>query len=200
MEKTSDALGGRAAALLPAARISAPAVLSRLPTCVFLSHILSSTTPETLAQVPVAKRNGKQLVLGDVAQLVWGPQGMVGDAVINDGPGLMLIVEKYPWATRSSDPRRRSSFDELKTRSCRRGNRQQDLPARPNHIRRFHRQLSPRTGPGMRAGHSSVFAFLYEVRTALICIVAIPLSLLAAVLVLEWSGLDPQHDGAGRAL
>ena len=22
---------------------------------------------------------------------------MIGDAVINDGPGLMLIVEKFPW-------------------------------------------------------------------------------------------------------
>src|SRR5204863_10136006 len=33
-----------------------------------------------------------------------------------------------------------------------------------------------------------VFAFLYELRTALICIVAMPLSLLAAVLVLHWTG------------
>ena len=33
-----------------------------------------------------------------------------------------------------------------------------------------------------------VFAFLYEWRTALVCIVALPLSLLAAVLVLHWSG------------
>ena len=33
-----------------------------------------------------------------------------------------------------------------------------------------------------------VFAFLYEFRTAIVCIVAIPLSLLAAVLVLSWSG------------
>src|SRR3712207_9211120 len=23
---------------------------------------------------------------------------MIGDAVINDGPGLLLIVEKFPWA------------------------------------------------------------------------------------------------------
>jgi CzcA family heavy metal efflux pump len=33
-----------------------------------------------------------------------------------------------------------------------------------------------------------VFAFLYEWRTAIVCIVALPLSLLAAVLVLHWSG------------
>ena len=41
--------------------------------------------------------DGKPLTLGDVAELEWGPQGMIGDAVINDGPGLMLIVEKFPW-------------------------------------------------------------------------------------------------------
>ena len=25
-------------------------------------------------------------------------QPLIGDAVINDGPGLLLIVEKFPWA------------------------------------------------------------------------------------------------------
>ena len=36
-------------------------------------------------------------LLREVADLVYGPQGMIGDAIINDGPGLMLIVEKFPW-------------------------------------------------------------------------------------------------------
>jgi len=26
-----------------------------------------------------------------------GPQ-LIGDAVLNDGPGLILVVEKFPWA------------------------------------------------------------------------------------------------------
>ena len=34
----------------------------------------------------------------DVAELVIDHQPLIGDAVINDGPGLMLIVEKFPWA------------------------------------------------------------------------------------------------------
>ena len=54
-------------------------------------------TPETLAQVAIGTRNGKPLLLGEVANIVFGPQGMIGDAVINDGPGLMLIIEKFPW-------------------------------------------------------------------------------------------------------
>ncbi len=34
----------------------------------------------------------------DLGDLVWGHQPLIGDAVINDGPGLMMIVEKLPWA------------------------------------------------------------------------------------------------------
>ena len=32
------------------------------------------------------------------AHVVEDHQPLIGDAVINDGPGLMLIVEKLPWA------------------------------------------------------------------------------------------------------
>jgi multidrug efflux pump subunit AcrB len=97
MERTSDALEVGLLRYSGGAHIGTGGFVDmpdrRLP----IHHILSSTTPETLAQVPVARRDGKELVLGDVAKLAWGPQGMIGDAVINDGPGLMLIVEKYPW-------------------------------------------------------------------------------------------------------
>ena len=45
--------------------------------------------------------DGKPLQLGDVAEVVEDHQPLIGDAVINDGPGLMLIVEKLPWANTS---------------------------------------------------------------------------------------------------
>src|SRR5256886_6143533 len=53
---------------------------------------------DPLANVPLAVRDGKQLLLKDVARVVVDHQPMVGDAIINDGPGLLLIVEKFPWA------------------------------------------------------------------------------------------------------
>src|SRR3981081_1962458 len=62
-----------------------------------LRFAAARVTPETLAQGPVTKRSGKPLLLRDVADLVYAPPGMIGDAVINDGPGLMLVVEKFPW-------------------------------------------------------------------------------------------------------
>ena len=188
METTSDALEVGLLRYSGGAHIGTGGFIDtpelRLP----IHHILSSTTPETLAQVPVAKRDGKQLVLGDVAQLVWGPQGMVGDAVINDGPGLMLIIEKYPWGNTLEVTRAvESALDELKP----------GLPDieidtkifRPaEYIAASVDNLSRALILGCILVVIVVFAFLYELRTALICIVAIPLSLLAAILVLHWTG------------
>ena len=42
----------------------------------------------------VSARNGSALRIGDVATVVEGFPVPIGDAVINSGPGLMLIVEK----------------------------------------------------------------------------------------------------------
>ena len=55
-------------------------------------------TPEGLAQIPLESVDGATVRLGDVAKIVWEQPLLIGDAVINDGPGLMLIVEKLLWA------------------------------------------------------------------------------------------------------
>src|SRR6266508_1924024 len=59
-------------------------------------------TADDLAQVTVdgAKplANGKALRVGDVANVVEDHQPLIGDAVFGDGPGLLLVVEKFPGA------------------------------------------------------------------------------------------------------
>ncbi len=60
-------------------------------------HILPITTPEDLAEVVIAKRGDETIRIGDVANVVKGHQALIGDAVIDGGPGLMMIVEKLPW-------------------------------------------------------------------------------------------------------
>jgi hypothetical protein len=42
--------------------------------------------------------DGQTVLMGDVAEVVWDTWPLIGDAVINEGPGLMMIVEKFPWA------------------------------------------------------------------------------------------------------
>src|SRR5438105_15404448 len=51
-----------------------------------------------MANVVVEEKDGKPLLLGDVADVKYGDPPLIGEAVINGGPGLMLIVEKLPWA------------------------------------------------------------------------------------------------------
>ena len=67
----------------------------------FIRHVLPVVSPQDLAHIPIndrVKSDGTPLRLGDVAELVEDTWPMIGDAVVNDGPGLLLIVEKFPWA------------------------------------------------------------------------------------------------------
>src|SRR5438874_9655560 len=59
-------------------------------------HVLPITTAKDLAKVPVDDAESKRL--GDVASVVEDHQPLIGDAIVNDAPALMLVVEKLPWA------------------------------------------------------------------------------------------------------
>jgi Cu/Ag efflux pump CusA len=137
----------------------------------------------------VTKPAGKPpLLLSDVANLVYAPQGMIGDAVINDGPGLMLIVEKFPWGNTLAVTRGvEEALERMKP----------GLPGveidttifRPaTFVEDSIDNLSWALMLGCLLVVGIIFIFLYELRTAIVCIVAIPLSLLAASLVLFQAG------------
>ena len=63
-----------------------------------IRHVAPIVEAKDLSTVPIEKVNGKPVTLGDVGNLVIDHQPLFGDGVINDGPGLMMIVEKLPWA------------------------------------------------------------------------------------------------------
>jgi Cu/Ag efflux pump CusA len=63
-----------------------------------IQHVLPIRTAQDLAQVRVEDTQDAPLRLGDVAKVVEDHQPLIGDAVVNDGPGLMLVVEKFPGA------------------------------------------------------------------------------------------------------
>ena len=54
-------------------------------------------TPKALGQVPVEDTGGR-LRLSDVSHVVEEHQPLIGDAVVDDGEGLLLVVEKFPGA------------------------------------------------------------------------------------------------------
>ena len=59
-------------------------------------HVSTIVTAEDLARTVVAFRGGAPLRLGDVAEIKEGFPPPIGDAIINDVEGLLLIVEKQP--------------------------------------------------------------------------------------------------------
>jgi CzcA family heavy metal efflux pump len=147
-------------------------------------HILPITTPRDLAQVVIEKRGGKPLRLGDVARVVEDHQPLAGDAVINDGPGLMLIVEKLPWANTLDVTR----GVEQALRELQPGLTGIDVDPTIFRPASFIETALHNLTNALLLGCLFVILvlafFLFEWRSALISLVAIPLSLAAAGFVL----------------
>jgi Cu/Ag efflux pump CusA len=145
-------------------------------------------TVEQLARVPISNARGQTLRLDDVANLVRDHQPLVGDAVINDGPGLMLIVEKLPWANTLDVTRGiEEALAELEP-----GLDGIYVDAEIFRPATFIEDAIDNLGFSIFLGAMLMIfmlgAFLYEWRTALISVVAIPLSLIAAGLILHITG------------
>jgi CzcA family heavy metal efflux pump len=153
-----------------------------------IRHVPSVFTPRDLARVVVAKRDGRVLRLGDVARVLETHMPLWGDAVINDGPGLMLIVEKFPWAnTLDVTHGVEEALDALRP-----GLPGIEIDAEIFRPATFIEASIDNLTNALLIGCLLLIlvlgAFLYEWRTALISVVAIPLSLVAAGLVLYQRG------------
>jgi CzcA family heavy metal efflux pump len=171
-----------------------------------VAHAAAVTTVEDLRQIVVARggatsapsntpaspsfgsQSSNALRVGDVADVVEGFPPPIGDAVINRGDGLLLIVEKQPdgntlQVTRDVE----AALEALKP----------GLPDvgidstifRPaTFIEMSLENLNRALLIGCVLVILVLIVFLYDWRTALISIIAIPLSLIAAALVLRYRG------------
>ena len=152
-------------------------------------HALPILTDRDLAQVPIVERNGKVLRLDDVADVVIDTPPLMGDAVVDDRPGLLLVVQKLPWAnTADVTAGLEAALDELRPGL-------EGIEIDPTIFRpaTFIEDAIDNLGGAMILGALLMIlmlgAFLFEWRTALISITAIPLSLIGAGLVLAWQGV-----------
>ena len=153
-----------------------------------IRHVQPIVSPEQLGQVPVVERDGQVLRLADMGRVVVDPGPLIGDAVINDGPGLMLVVQKFRGANTLEVTRGvEEAMREL----------QPGLPGitvdttifRPaTFIEQSIDNLTTAMLVGILLVIVIIIAFLFEWRTALISLLAIPLSLVAALLVLDLRG------------
>ncbi|MDI6777217.1 MAG: efflux RND transporter permease subunit [Syntrophales bacterium] len=155
-----------------------------------IRHILPYLEPEQLAQMPVDVSPGhKPVTLGDVSTVIRDIQPHLnGDAIINEDIGLMMIVEKLPWGNTLEITR---GVEEALAKMA------PGLPGieidtqifRPaTFIEESISNLSKSMLFGCILVIIMLAAFLYEWRVTLISVVAIPLSLITAVLVLYFRG------------
>jgi len=144
---------------------------------------------EDLAKTVVAFRNSAPLRIGDVAEVKTGTAPPIGDAIINDVPGILLIVEKQPAANLLAVTREVDKALE----TLRPGLADVEIDAsifRPaTFVERSIDNLTHALVLGCGLVIAVLMAFLFDLRTALISLTAIPLSLISAVLVLYAWGL-----------
>ena len=154
-----------------------------------VQHDIPILTDQDIARLPIVERNGDVLRLEDVADVVIDTPPLMGDGVINDREGLLLVVQKLPWANTADVT---AGLDEAIAEL------EQALPGiemDPTIFRpaTFIDQAIDNLSGAMILGAILMIlmlgAFLFEWRTALISVTAIPLSLIAAGLVLKWQGV-----------
>ncbi len=153
-----------------------------------VTHMPSVRTTDDLARLPIDYRNGTPLLLGDVADVVEGSPPPIGDGIINDKPGLLLIVEKQPWGNTLEITRTvETTLQSLQPALA--GIDVDPTIFRPaTYIENALANLNSALLIGCVLVVLVLTAFMFEWRSALISAVAIPLSLISAALVLNYQG------------
>ena len=154
-----------------------------------IQHLQPITTAADLAEVPIDKGNGTTLRLGDIAEVVEDHQPLIGDAVFTDGdPGLLLVVEKFPGANTLEVTRGvEAALDALRPGLS--GIHVDPAIYRPaTYIEKGFGNLGTALLIGFLLLILGLGALLFSWRSAVIGIVAILTSLLAAWLVLYLRG------------
>lgn len=148
--------------------------------------------PETLKQVVLLRKDGGNVTLADVADVATGARPPIGAAAINGKPAIVLmVIGQYGANTLSVSRSVESVLAEFELLFAR-----QDIDFFPRLFRPadyIESSLQNVSGHLLIGGLLVVlvlYAFLFDLRTALICALAIPLSLLAAVVALLAFGMN----------
>jgi CzcA family heavy metal efflux pump len=153
-----------------------------------IRSVLPIVTPADLAKVTVRNAQGVNVPLGGVAQVTETNQPLIGDAIVGDAPGLLLVVEKLPWGntlqiTKGMDDAIAALQPGLPdVRFDTAVFRQADFIETSIH------NLTQALLLGFLLVLVILAAFLFEWRVAVISLLTIPLSLTATLLVLHWTG------------
>jgi CzcA family heavy metal efflux pump len=153
-----------------------------------IQHALPLDSAESISKILIKSNGDHSVAMSDVADVVKGHQLLIGDAVINDGDGLLLIVEKLPWGNTLDVTRQVEQT--LATMQPALGDIEIDTTIfRPaSFVEQAIENLSQALALGVLLVAILLAFFLFQWRTAVISLIAIPLSLVAAALVLHHRG------------
>ena len=143
--------------------------------------------PDALGRVPVEDSGGR-LRLSDVSNVRVDHQPLIGDAVVNGGEGLILVVEKFPGAdTAEVTDGLEDALEELRP-----GLATLDMDTTAFEPASFIDEAMDNLALVGLIGGALLLLLLLAIRfrwrTALVALVTIPLSLLTAALVLHLMG------------
>ena len=151
-------------------------------------NVLPLLSEKELAEIPLARRNGRPVRVSDVGDVVEDNMPIWGDAAIDQRQGLMLVVQKLPGAnTLEVTHGVEEAIEELRPA----------LPGIEIHSGLFRpatfidmaiENLLEAMLLGVLLVVLILAAFLFEWRTAFISLLAIPLSLVGALLILQIFG------------
>ncbi len=157
-----------------------------------VQHSMPIEAPEDMAKVPVSPLHlmlsGKLMTLGEVTEQSFAHPPLIGDAVVKNGAGLMLVIEKFPAAntlevTREVD----RALAELK-----RGLPGVQIDTSVFRLATYVEDSISNLALAIIIGALLVIlvigAFLFDWRSALVSVVSIPVALLAGVIALYLTG------------
>jgi Cu/Ag efflux pump CusA len=149
-------------------------------------------SPEDVARALLAYREGRAVRIGDVATVVEDAAPSIGAAAIDGKPGVFLMVQGQLGSnTHAVTQDLEAALAELKPLLDREQVKLHPNLFRPaNFIETAVRNVQRDILIGSALVVVVLFLFLFNTRTAIICATAIPVSLLAAVLVLDYFGVS----------
>jgi CzcA family heavy metal efflux pump len=188
MEATSDAVDSGLLKFSTGAVIGTGGMIETPNQRVGIRNVLPIVTPADMATVPVATTSAGPVRLGDVATTAEVHQPLIGDAIIDGQPGLLLVVEKLPWANSIQ----MTAGVEQAIRDLQPGLPGVTFDTKVFQQANFVKLAIANLTQAMLLGFILVVVilalFLFEWRVALVSLVTIPLSLVATILVLYWRG------------
>ena len=150
-----------------------------------------SLKPDDITRTVLLSRGAASVTLGNVADVVEAPEPPIGGAAIQGGPGIILnVAEQYAADTIEVTKKLEAALEELRPSLAADGIViEPDLFRPANFINTATSNVRDLLFLGGVLVIVVLFLFLFDLRTAAISCTAIPLSLLAATLVLEHLGV-----------